>query len=76
MNNLTYDTASLLCPHCHTYLLDANVGAVGYKCCNSCGYTREAKAIKGVTITADIGNGTNPIKDNPELLRPEERGKT
>ena len=72
---MKHDTANLLCPECHSYLLDKQVALKFYKSCGSCGYARiEVKAATS-PIPDNIGEGISPIIDRPELLRPDERLK-
>jgi ribosomal protein S27AE len=69
-----YDTATLCCPHCGTYLLDHKT-IFSKKSRNSCGYACDSVDFRAPpeVIAATAGDGISPIIDRPELLRPEER---
>ena len=70
---MNYDTATLLCPECGSYLYDKQVGFSHYKSCNSCGYARINQVTAMSLISDAVGEGISPIIDRPELLRPDER---
>ena len=71
---MNYNTATLLCPECGSYLYDKQVGNSHYKSCNSCGFARTNQVTAMSLISDAVGEGISPITDRPELLRPEERG--
>lgn len=72
---MDHNTLNCLCPRCHTWLMDKQIVNKFYKSCNSCGWAEQRVGQNVSLIPDDIGNGIDPIKGRPELVRPEDRNK-